>query len=156
MRERVERRSARDRRQRRLHSVLYQFFRQRRHGERRAGYRGVHHYVDVYGPGLLVVVLLILVLCIADSYLTLTLLHHGGQELNPVMRLLVEHDVRWFFYGKYALTACSLIVLLLHKNAFLVGAFSGTHVLLVVLLGYALLISYQLRLVTTAGLPLFA
>lgn len=152
----VERRSPTDRRQRRMQAFCWQFFKARRVGERRLDHAGVNHYVDVHGPGLLLVILLILLLCIADAYLTLTLLNHGGEELNPVMKVLIEDDWGWFFYVKYAITACALIFLLMHKNFRVFGGVSGVHILLVVLLAYACLIGYEIKLLTDANLFLLS
>lgn len=149
-----ERRSASDRRHRHLQAFLCQFVKARRVGERRNDHAGTHHYVDVHGAGLLLIILLILMMCVADSYLTLTLLQHGGEELNPIMKALIEHDVGVFFYSKYAVTACSLIILLMHKNARVFGAVSGHQILFTVLLAYALLISYEIRLVRAAEISL--
>lgn len=152
----ADRRSDTDRRHRRLQAFFYQFFKSRRVGERRDEHDGNHHYVDVHGAGVLLIILLILMLCIADAYLTLALLSHGGEELNPVMKVLIEHDVGVFFYSKYLVTAFSLIILLMHKNARVFGGISGHQILFTVLLAYAFLISYEIRLVQAADIPLLS
>ena len=149
-----ERRSGTDRRRLLLQSFLWQFLKSRRVGERRVGHDGVHHYVDVHGAGLFLVILLILVMCIADAYLTLTLLEAGAVEVNPVMRAAIEEDQRGFFYTKYLLTACSLVVLFLHKNYRMFGRLYGRHILVTVLLIYALLIGYEISLLTRLDLSL--
>jgi hypothetical protein len=150
----IERRFPADRRCRRLQAFLYQFFKARRVGERRMEYAGAHHYVDVHEAGILLIILLILMMCIADSYMTLTLLTHGGRELNPAMRVLIEYDVGWFFYTKYIVTAAGLIILLMHKNLHLFGSVSGYQILVTVLFVYALLISYEIGVIYRANLPL--
>lgn len=150
----IERRFATDRRHQRLQSFVYQFFKAQRVGERRVEHNGAHYYVDVHGAELLLLILVILMLCIADTYMTLTLLTHGGRELNPAMRALIEYDVGWFFYTKYVVTACALIVLLMHKNLRVFGGVSGYQILVTVLLVYALLISYEIKLIYGANLPL--
>lgn len=148
----VRRRSVTDRRQRQLQAFLCQFVKARRVRERRINHDGARQYVDVHGPGLLLIVLAILMMCVADAYLTLTLLNDGAVELNPVMRPLVEGDWGTFFYVKYGVTACSLLILLMHKNFRLFGSLTGQHVLLSVLLGYALVIAYEVTLLVRSEL----
>lgn len=150
----VQKRSVTDRRQQRLQAFLCQFVKARRVRERRVNHDGARHYVDVHGPGLLLIILMILVMCVADAYLTLTLLNDGAVELNPVMRPLVEGDWGTFFYVKYGVTACSLLVLLMHKNFRLFGSLTGRHVLFSVLLAYALVIAYEVTLLARSNLLL--
>lgn len=151
----IERRFS-DRRCRRVQAFFYQFFKAQRAGERRVEHNGAHYYVDVHEAELLLLILLILMMCIGDTYMTLTLLTHGGRELNPVMRLLIEYDVGWFFYTKYVVTACALIVLLMHKNLRVFGNVSGYQILVTVLFVYALLISYEIGLIYRENLPLMS
>lgn len=148
----IERRSGADRRRRRLPAFFRQFLHGRRAGERRLEHGPAHHYVDLHGPGLLLVILVILLMCVADAYLTLTLLNDGAVEVNPVMRAAIAADWKWFFYSKYVATACSLIILLMHKNYRVLGRVSGQHILFTVLLLYACLISYEIRLFMRADL----
>lgn len=150
-----ERRRGVERRHRHLQAFFYQFFRAQRVGERRADHAGAHFYVDVHGAPLLLTILLILLMSVADAHLTLVLLGSGGDELNPLMRMLIEHDVRSFVFGKYVITAGSLMLLLMHKNVTLLGSVSGMHVLFAILLAYALLIGYEIRLVSEANLHLW-
>lgn len=150
----VRKRSVTDRRQRQLQAFLCQFVKARRVRERRIDYDGGRHYVDVHGPGLLLIILMILVMCVADAYLTLTLLNDGAVELNPVMRPLVKSDWGTFFYVKYGVTACSLLILLMHKNFRLFGSLTGRQLLLSVLLAYALVIGYEMTLLARSDLLL--
>jgi len=151
-----ERRSGTDRRRLLLQSFFYQFLKSRRVGERRVDHDAVHYYVDVHGAGLLLVILLILVMCIADAYLTLSLLEAGAVEVNPVMRAAIEQDWKGFFYAKYLVTACSLVVLLMHKNYRMFGRVSGRHILVTVLLIYAFLIAYEISLLIRLDFALVA
>ncbi len=142
-----ERRSGVDRRHLHLRAFLYQFSNQRRHSDRRS--RSTQSYVDVHEPGLLLITLSALLLCIVDSYNTLLLLDLGGSELNPVMRELLDRDATLFFVVKYTLTAFCLMVLVVHKRFFLLKFVSGHTVIVAVLCGYAVLIAYQYSLLAS-------
>ena len=87
-----------------------------------------------------------LLLCIIDSYNTLALLDLGGIELNPLMRELLDRDAKLFFGVKYAITAGSLIFLVVHKRFLLLNTVSGYNIIVAVLAGYSVLIGYQYRL----------
>ena len=103
-------------------------------------------YVDVHEPLLLLIILTALLLCIIDSYNTLLLLDLGGEEINPLMRELVERDATLFFSVKYAITAICLMILVVHKRFLFMRVVSGYHIIIAVVLGYTILIGYQYRL----------
>lgn len=146
----VERRSDQDRRRDHLKAFTAQFVNPRRsiNGRRETDSHGF--CVDMHEPELLVVVLATLSLCVVDVYATLTLLQRGGSELNPIMRVLIEADVWWFFTFKYVVTAGGLLVLLSYKNFRLYKKFSGIHTLYGILVVYILLVIYEVRLLALA------
>lgn len=76
----------------------------------------VNYYVDRYNPHYLAVTCSILVLCVLDAYLTLTLIRYGGVELNPFMLGLMNKDIVFAMIVKYLLTAFCIIFFLIHKN----------------------------------------
>jgi len=90
--------------------------------------------------------MLILLLCCADALLTLTLINYGASEINPFMQPLVTGNGRSFALWKFGLTAGGVIVLILLAR---IRAFGGRQVgplLYAVLLGYGLLVAYELWL----------
>ena len=72
-----------DRRQDSWKSFLGQFYRRRRRGERRDDIDAAPtYYVDYHEPWLLIMVVLVMILCVADTFNTLTLIEHGGEEAD--------------------------------------------------------------------------
>ncbi len=74
---------------------------------------------EVHSTKTLAVILLIIVLTIADAYLTLDLIGRGAVELNPIMAYYLNHGVLAFFATKYLLTCASIIVILFIKDLYL-------------------------------------
>lgn len=107
-------------------------------------------YVDRYHPALRWVCVGLLVLSGLDAFLTLSLLERGGEELNPVMRALLEIDVAVFFYTKLGLTAVGLAVLVMHYHFHWLRLVPVSHVLWILFAGYALLINYEIYLLYSA------
>lgn len=146
----TDRRGRRDRRRNHLKAFLYQFTNpRRRHRHRRESDQHPFH-VDIHEPALLAVVLITLSLCIVDVYATLTLLNKGGQELNPLMKMLIDTNVSLFFVIKYLLTAGGLFVLLSYRRFTFLGGVSGLHSLYGVLAVYVMLAIYQVGLLAAA------
>lgn len=127
-------------------------FNPRRRSGRRAG---DHHYpvVDWHSPRVFALVLTILVLCTADAVLTVILMSHGATELNPVMALFLPHSLPWFAALKLALTSAGICVLVVCSRMRVFRAIPGEWLLYAVLIGYVVLITYQLRLLDLAQLP---
>ncbi len=141
-------RSKTERRQDTFGSFLGQFYRGRRRGERRDDADAPTYYVDLHEPWLLVSVVLVLVLCVMDTYNTLTLLEHGGEELNPVMRVLIEYNVWVFFIAKYVVTALGLLVLVMHKHFSFLKMIKTHWLVAACLVGYTILIIYEFVLLS--------
>ena len=80
--------------------------------------------------------------------LTLNLLRRGASEINPFMAWLlsINHDL--FFFTKLALTAMGVIILVAYKNFRLFNYVKAGHVLYAFLVGYALLVKYELTLLS--------
>ena len=57
-------------------------------------------------------VLLIIFLCIADSYLTIDLVSRGGRELNPIMAYYLNQSPLLFFIVKYLMTCTATVMIL--------------------------------------------
>jgi hypothetical protein len=89
-----------------------------------------------------------LLLCLVDAFMTIYLLSLGAHELNPVMDFFLEIGHIPFLVVKYSVTGTALMWLLIHKNYPLMGGrFTGKGLLLGVPVLYALLVVYELFLV---------
>lgn len=108
-----KRRSGHDRR--RNHIPFYQllsFKGNRRTLRRLEDCKQIPH-LDHYHPSLLIYTLIVLGLSLLDAALTLSLLHKGAVELNPVMQYYLHHGPEAFILVKYGLTALALIIMVL-------------------------------------------
>lgn len=138
------RRQLPDRRQANMRSLLYAFVKTRRQSHRRhAGF--ATYYSDHYGPYTLTIALLVMVLSIVDTYFTLILIGHGSSELNPILAWALDQHVYLFFLLKYSVTAACVVLTVMHKQ-FRVFGCRGIHILLGCLLGYIMLVQYQLSM----------
>ena len=141
-----ERRTRADRRESLLWSLLYGGFRPRRRAGRRV--EDQHRpIVDWHDPLLLFSALGLLVLCVCDGALTLALLEHGAREANPVMDLVVNGDLLRFAMVKLALTAGGLLILVSLARFTVFRTFKVSKLVHAALLGYAVLVCYELWLV---------
>jgi hypothetical protein len=114
-------------------------FRGRRVGTRRDE-EGVNYYVDRYNAHLLAVMCSILVLCVLDAYLTLTLIRFGGVELNPFMLVLMNKNIMLAMIIKYLLTVFCIVFFLVHKNFKVFGKLRISALLYGVLTLYIILV----------------
>lgn len=139
-----------ERRRNMLHALWIGSLRPRRHNSRR---HNEHHFTstDWHHPQWLAVALLILLACCADAFLTLVLINHGASEINPLMKPLVLGGGRAFALWKLGLTASGVITLILLARRRFLGRWPVGPILYAVLLGYAVLVSYELWLL--AQLP---
>jgi Domain of unknown function (DUF5658) len=89
---------------------------------------------------------LVVVLCIFDALLTLTLLKHGASEVNPLMAPLVVGSGHGFAFWKLGLTIMGVVVLVSLARARLFGIIPAGVLLYLVLAMYIVLVTYELRL----------
>jgi Domain of unknown function (DUF5658) len=106
-----ERRGHRDRRSRLLWSVWYGSFNPRRRRPPRRLNDSRYHSLDWYAAHLLGVSVGILVLSAADAFLTLTLLIHGADEVNPVMAPVIFRGAALFTAVKMGLTSVGVVLM---------------------------------------------
>ncbi len=143
----AERRVAmRDRRDRLAFSLVYGGLRPRR----RTGRRIADHHqpiIDWHGPGLLASSILVLILCVADAFLTLWLMTAGAIEANPLMAPLVAGDGQGFAITKLALTGGGVVTLVAMANFRVFRLFRVGSLVHTVLVAYLVLVSYELALV---------
>jgi len=135
-----------DRRQTNLRSMFYALFMSRRRSVRRQN-EAVCYYADQYGPYVFAAAMLLILFCILDAFFTLQLLQYGSTELNPILAWALSKHVLFFFVLKYSLTAVCVIVSVQHKH-FRVFGLKGYHFLASCILGYAVLIHYQLAMLS--------
>jgi hypothetical protein len=93
----------------------YSFLGGRRRGIRREDERE-GAFVDLYGPGILAIVLLVVGLNIFDSFFTLVYLQRGGLEANPIVQLLLDQGMATFVLVKNLVIGFALCMLCVCKN----------------------------------------
>jgi Domain of unknown function (DUF5658) len=137
----TERRTVGDRRRTTLRTFLQSGFTPRRRGGRRSG---EHHLpIDWHEPYLLFLALTILLLNVADAFLTLTLLTVGAHEANPVLAFVLDEHPKLFAVTKMGLTGVGILVLVAIARARVFNIMRVGTLLHVVLVGYAALILYE-------------
>lgn len=141
----AERRRRPDRRRQIVRALLMSSFMRRRRGPRRVSDVSIA-CTDSHQPQWVVVGFLILLLCLADALLTLTLLGHGALEVNPVMAELVSRDARVFVAIKLGLTAGGVVLLILTARVRAFGRLPVGVVLYAVLVTYTALVAYEISL----------
>jgi hypothetical protein len=144
-----ERRIATERRLRTLRSLVDGSFKRRRHGPRRLKDASIAG-TDWYAPQWLAAALLILILCVADALMTLTLLSHGAHEANPLMDAIVHDDGRSFVAYKFGLTATGVVVLIMLARVRAFGRLPVSMLLYGVLAAYVWLVTYEFLLLRHA------
>lgn len=114
----------------------------RRQGERRGAY-----FLDRFDALTLGIIVGLLGLTLVDGVLTIELLDTNSEELNPLMRHLLDRGYGAFFLGKYLLTASGLPLLLVYKNYPMFGTrFRVGYLLPLFLSLYLILTAYQVHL----------
>lgn len=113
----------------------------------------VYPIVDWHSPRVLALVLFILGLSGLDGVLTVMLLSHGANEVNPVMALFVPHNLGWFAAVKLGLTSLGAAVLVACARMTLFRLFPGEVLLYLVVGCYVALVTYELHLLEQAPLP---
>jgi hypothetical protein len=144
----IDRRARPERRHLSFWSVLYGGFRPRRRHSRRLAETALP-VVDWHESHLLAVAIAILLLCVGDGALTVTLLMAGASELNPIMEKLLSIDVMLFHAAKVALTGIGIGVLVLLSRLRLFGRVRVVQSLYAVLLIYVLLVAYELTILSS-------
>ena len=137
-----DRRTGADRRSLSLRTFVQGGFTPRRRAPRRDVER--HGLVDWHAPHLLFLSITILLLSVADAFLTLTLMmRHGAAEANPVIELLLEEYPRLFGGVKMVLTGGGVLVLVALARARVFRLVRVEAIMHWFLLGYVALIAYE-------------
>lgn len=140
----AERRRGPDRRRTNLRSFLQGGLTPRRRGGRRADEQ--HLPIDWHEPYLLFLSLMILLLSLADAFLTLTLLTVGATEANPFMAFILNDHPHLFALVKMGLTGAGVLVLVAVARARLFRVMRVGMVLQGLFVAYVALVVYEWRL----------
>ena len=114
---------------------------------RREEDRSVHYYVDLYGLDEVLIIILILILSLADAFLTLVLVRGGAKELNYFMDYCMRLGPMPFVVVKYLMTAVGLVWLLIYKNyPFFCGRVRAKAIMIGLAIMYCAVIAYEMAL----------
>jgi hypothetical protein len=140
-----ERRAGPDRRRHSWRTLTYCGLhgRGRRRQVRRQGH---NYYLDWYDPALVFTGLAVLFMSAMDALFTLSLIGKGAYEANIFMARLMDVSVHVFVWSKVAITAASVMFLLMHANFQILGITSGKRLLQFMVPIYVLLLAYELFL----------
>jgi hypothetical protein len=142
----TDRRTRPDRRQRLWWAFVYGSFRPRR---RRLGRRtndARFHPTDWHGPHLWGVSVTILILSVADAFLTITLMSGGAIEVNPIMAALIGQGVGVFAGLKIAMTGVSVMLMVFLARYRFMRVLRVEVLLYGVLLTYLFLIGHEMSM----------
>lgn len=104
--------------------------------------------LDRFDSGMMMLAVALMLLSVADSVFTLTLIARGGSEVNPFMNALLQHSV-WTFAGiKFLLTAVPAILLVAVGNLRLFNRWRARSILSALVGLYLGLICYELLLLS--------
>jgi hypothetical protein len=143
----AERRRSADRRQVTLRSFLRGGVTPRRRGGRRSG---EHHLpIDWHEPYLLFLSLMILLLSVADAFLTITLIMGGAEEANPFLAFVLRDHPSLFAVVKMTLTGVGVLVLVAVARSRLFRVMRVGAVLQGLFVAYVALIAYEWWLLRT-------
>jgi len=105
--------------------------------------------IDWHEPYLLFLSVTILLLSVADAFLTITLLMGGAQEANPVLAYILGARPEWFAAIKMGLTGPGVLVLVALARSRLFRVMSAGLILQGIFVVYVALIAYEWWLLRT-------
>jgi hypothetical protein len=144
----LDRRSGKDRRMANGASSGKPSVRGRRRLVRRLRDRKAIFRVDHYSSKLFGFIAAILMLSVADAYLTMFLLSQGAVEVNPLMAFYINIGPQTFMAVKYALTSFSVFIILMFGNVSLRGLKFNPHTLFpIIITAFFSVVCWQIYLV---------
>jgi hypothetical protein len=150
-----ERRARADRRHRVLWAVCYGSFNPRRRTPPRRLDDSRFHALDWHSPHLLAVAISILLLSVADAFITLVLLQGGADEVNPIMAALIYRSVAMFAALKMSMTSGGVMLMVCLARYRFMRMLRVEWVLYGVLAAYVILIGYEVWMLKgRADLPI--
>jgi hypothetical protein len=111
-----DRRVLQDRRKQATPALSKFTLRGRRRTFRRKEDKKMGGYVDLYGSGLLFLLILVVGLNVLDGLFTMMILDNGGWEINPIVRSAIQLYGDRFWIWKFAIVSVPLILLCLHNK----------------------------------------
>jgi hypothetical protein len=143
-----ERRLMPDRRKQKTFSTTRLLFGGRREIIRRSDDRRKYFYVDLYSHTHFAAIVLILLLSVADAFLTIILLEHGAVEVNPIMAHFIDLGPYVFLSVKYFLTNMGVLILLIFRNILIrpIRITAGSIIYFLAIL-FTLVVSWQIFLI---------
>jgi len=103
--------------------------------------------VDWHGPGLFASCVTVLLLCVADAFLTLWLISSGAFEANPVMALVVYGSAAVFALTKVGLTGMGMLMVVAVARFRVFGELRAATLMHAAVAIYVVLVSYEVHLV---------
>jgi len=100
---------------------------------------------------LLAVAISILLLSVADAFMTLLLLQAGAAEVNPIMAALIYRSVAMFTAMKMGMTGVGVLLMVSLARYRFMRLLRVEWALYGVLMGYAALIGYEMWLLKSAS-----
>jgi hypothetical protein len=104
--------------------------------------------IDRLDSGAVALAIALMILSVMDSIFTLTIISHGGSEVNPVMNVLLEKSVAAFTIVKMLLTAIPALILVATANLIVLNRCKARSLLATMVGLYAGLICYELILLS--------
>ena len=104
--------------------------------------------MDRMDSGAVTLAIMLMILSVMDSIFTLTIIAHGGTEVNPVMNVLLQKSVTAFTIVKMLLTAIPAILLVATANLVILNRWRARSLLATMVGLYAGLICYELLLLS--------
>jgi hypothetical protein len=138
-----ERRERSDRRRRIVWSVVYGSFNPRRRRPPRRLDDSRFHSLDWHSAHLLAVSIGILLLSVADAFMTVRLLAGGAVEVNPIMAAVVYRSATVFAAVKMALTGAGVVTMVLLARYRFLRLVRVDVVMYGVFVGYLTLLGYE-------------
>jgi len=124
-------------------SVLYGNFNPRRRGPQRRLGDSRFHFLDWHAPHLLAVAIGILLLSVADAFMTVTLLAGGAIEVNPVMASVVYKSASLFAALKMAMTGIGVVLMVILSQYRFLRVVRVEVVMYAILVVYVGLLGYE-------------
>jgi hypothetical protein len=144
----TSRRRRGERRQRKIPALRFLIFGGRRRQVRREEDMQGIIIMDSYSESLFAVIITILCLSLIDAIMTLHLIGHGAQEINPVMAYFLDKSIVIFIVAKYILTSIAVITILLIKNTYLPRTrIRSDRLFIFAIVSFALVIIWEIFLV---------
>lgn len=138
-----ERRACAERRRRVWWSVVYGNFNPRRRGPQRRLADGGFQPRDWHSAHLLIVAIGILLLSVADAFMTITLLAGGAIEVNPVMAAVIYKSAALFAIVKMTLTGVGVTLMVFLARYRFMRLIRVETVMYAVFVGYGGLLCYE-------------